>query len=205
MINPADTNDITAATNVIIRNASGPNSISDEQMGIIQSTDGGATWKRKDNLPKGFEAAQQAKAAPRNHNNMYFIAAVQDGKSKSFYSKDAGKTWNESNKLMDMFAFDPNDPTGNRMLGYIWQCYGTPGECPKALYQSTDGGKTWNTFGTLPAEAHDLGNKKARVQNIVWHPTDKNTFFLTGANAYVWKTTDNGATWTTLLSLEKLK
>lgn len=205
MIDPRDTNKITAATNVILRNASGPNTISDEQMGIIQSLDGGSTWKRIDNLPKGFEAAQQAKAAPGNPDNMFFISATNGGitKSKSFYSGNGGKTWTESGTALDMFAYDPNDATGKRMLGYIWQCYGSP-SCSKTLYQSLDAGKTWQPFGTLPTEAADLGNKKNRVQNIVWHPTDKNTFFLTGAGAYVWKTTDNGTTWTTLLSLEKL-
>jgi photosystem II stability/assembly factor-like uncharacterized protein len=204
MLDSRNTQKITAATNVILRNASGPNTISEEQMGIIQSLDGGATWKRIDNLPKGYEATYQAGASTANPDLMYFIPSVNGGgKPKNFYSLDGGATWSESNKMMDMFAYDPNDPTGKRMLGYYWQCYGST-TCSKTLYESTDAGKTWNTFGTLPAEAQDLENKKSRIQTIVWHPKDKNTFYLTGAGALIWKTTDNGASWTKLLSLEKL-
>jgi len=204
MIDPNDPKTITAATNVILRNASGPNTISEEQMGIIRSKDGGQTWARIDNLPKNYQATYEADAAPKNYNHMFFISSVNGGATpKSFYSLDAGVTWNASDKPMDLFAYDPNDASGNRILGYYWQCYGSA-TCSKTLYQSLDAGKTWNTFGTLPAEIQNLGDKKSRIQNIVWHPTDKNTFFMTGANAYVWKTTDNGSTWTKLLSIDMI-
>lgn len=206
MLDARNTAKITAATSVILRNANGPNTISKEQMGIIQSLDGGNTWKRIDDIPKGYEATYNTKASPKNPDRMYFIPSVNGGElsPKNFYSSNGGVNWKESNKQMNTFAYDPNDAAGNRLLGYQWECYSQP-SCPKTLQQSLDGGKTWANFGTLPAEAQDLGNQRNRVQNIVWHPTDKNTFFLTGAGAYVWKTTDNGATWTTLLNLQKVQ
>lgn len=205
MIDPRNTQKITAATSTILRNSGAPNTIADDQMGLLQTTDGGTTWKRIDNLPKYYEAAQSAKAAPKNPDHMFFIPSINGGaKPKAFYSTNQGVTWNESNKAMDLAAYDPNDATGNRMIGYMWQCYSSP-TCSKTLHQSMDGGKTWVAYATLPSEAQDLGNKKSRIQNIVWHPTDKNSFYLSGANAYVWKTADNGATWTTLLTIDKIK
>ncbi len=197
MIDPRDTNKITALTVSVTRNPNGPNAVNAEQMGIIQTTDGGKTWKRIDNLPKGHEAGFQIEVNPTNPDQMHFISTVPEGKNKAFYSTNGGKTWTESTKVMDLVRYDKS----GRLIGYQWQ-----GVSPssKILYQSTDNGKTWTTFGTLPNEIKDFNDKKTRIHNIVFHPTDKNTFYLTGANAYVWKTTDNGATWTTLLSLEKL-
>lgn len=198
MIDPANTNKITASTSVILRNANGPNTISDEQMGILQTTDGGTTWSRIDNLPKGHEASYLTKMSPVDANKMYFISLTNAEKgfdSKNFFSNDGGKTWNESNKVMDVFSY-MND---GRMIGHQWQKTNT-----KVLYQSTDNGKTWTPFGTLPTEIKELNDKKTRILNIVPHPTDANSFYMTGANGYVWKTADNGKTWTTLLSLERL-
>lgn len=198
MIDPNNTNKITAATNVVIRNANGPNTISDEQMGILQTTDGGATWKRIDNLPKGHEASYLTKMSPVDASKMYYISstnAEQGFNPKNFFSNDGGKTWSESNKVMDLFSYMKD----GRLIGYQWQKTNT-----KVLYQSTDNGKTWTSFGTLPGEIKELSDKKTRIHNIVPHPSDKNSFYLSGANGYVWKTTDNGASWSTLLSLEKL-
>lgn len=198
MIDPNNPDKITAATAVIIRNATGPNTISDEQTGIIQTTDGGATWKRIDNLPAGHQASYQTKMSPANPEQMYTISltnADQGFKAKNFYSNDGGKTWNESSKVMDTFAYTK---TG-KLIGHQWQGVNT-----KVLYQSTDNGKTWTAFGTLPGEVKDLNDKKTRIIHIAFHPTDTNTFYLTGANGYVWRTTDNGATWTVLLSVDKL-
>jgi len=197
LIDPNDSNKITASTISVSRNASGPNAINEEQMGIIQTTDAGKTWKRIDNLPKGHEASFQLEMNPTNPNKMYYVSAVPEGKSKGFYSSDGGKTWTESATAMDVFKYDES----GKLVGYQWQGVGPTN---RVLYQSADNGKTWTTFGTLPSEIKDFNDKKTRILNIVFHPTDKNTFYLTGANAYVWKTTDNGATWTTLLSLEML-
>ena len=198
-IDPRDTNKITASTISITRNANGPNAINAEQMGIIKTLDGGKTWKRIDNLPKGHEASFNLEVNPKNPDQMFYVSTVPEGKNKSFYSTDGGKTWTESSKVMDVFKYDKS----GRLVGHQWQGVGS--YVGKVLYQSTDNGKTWTEFGTTPGEIKDFNDKKTRIQNIVFHPTDKNTFYLTGANAFVWKTTDNGATWTTLLSLQKLQ
>jgi photosystem II stability/assembly factor-like uncharacterized protein len=197
MIDPRDTNKITALTISVTRNAHGPNAVNAEQMGIIKTLDGGKTWKRIDNLPKGHEAGFQIEVNPTNPDQMHYVSSVPEGKNKGFTSSDGGKTWTESSMVMDVFRYDKS----GRLVGYQWQAVGAGS---KVLYQSSNNGKTWTAFGALPSEIKDFSDKKTRILNIVFHPTDKNTFYMTGANGYVWKTTDGGTTWTTLLSVDKL-
>lgn len=204
-VDSQDTNKLTASGVVMIHNANEPNGISDQQIGIIQSLDGGKSWKRIDNLPKGYEATQMGAASPKNGNNMFNIAAVVGGQQtpKSFYSTDSGHVWKQASTNLDFVAYDPRDTTGKHLVGYKWQC--SDGPCSKSLLQSHDAGATWSPFGTLPKEITSLQDQKTMPSKIVWSPNDTKTFYLTGANGYVWKTTDNGQTWATLLSLDKLK
>lgn len=202
-VDPADSKRITASTVLMSPGNGGPNVLGDNPLGVIQSTDGGASWNRVDNLPKGYENALATAASTTNGNNFFQIAAVNGGeKSKSFFSTDGAKTWTESSKNMDVVKYDPFDPSGNRLVGHRWQC--TDGPCDMALFESNDAGATWSTFGTLPAEITNIMDHKSRIQNIVFHPSDPNTIFMTGANGYVWKSTDRAATWTKLLSVDML-
>lgn len=204
-IDPQDSNKITASGVVMIHNPSGPNSIGDEQIGVIQSLDGGKSWKRIDNLPTGYQATFMAVASTNNSNNMFNIAAVTGGQQqpKSFYSTDAGHHWVESSKNLDLVTYDSFDSSGNTLIGYSWQCQGGP--CLKQLYRSVDAGATWTPFGTLPVEIQNIQDQKTMINKIIFHPTQKDTFYMTGANGYVWKTTNGGQSWTTLLSVDKLK
>lgn len=144
----------------------------------------------------------QTTSSPRNGTHMFHIAAVNGGDTpKSFFSTDRGVTWTRSNQAMDLVSYDPHDPSGNRLVGYRWQC---GNGCPLTLSQSTDAGATWTTFGTLPDEIHDHLDHTTRVLTIAWHPSDPATIYLGGANGYVWKTSDSANTWTTLLSVDRL-
>lgn len=202
MVDPADPNTVTVAVVAFDHSASGPNLLAAQQMGILQSHDGGQTWKRIDNLPVGYEASMQTTSSPRNGTHMFHIPAVNGGDTpKSFFSTDRGVTWTQSNQAMDLVSYDPHDPSGNRLVGYRWQC---GNGCPLTLSQSTDAGATWTTFGTLPGEIHDHLDHTTRVLTIAWHPSDPATIYLGGANGYVWKTSDSANTWTTLLSVDRL-
>ncbi len=203
-IDPKDSNKITASGVVMVHNPTGPNGIGKEQIGFIQSLDGGKSWKEIDNLPAGYKATFMATSSGSNGNNMFNISAVTGGQQqpKSFYSLDSGHTWKQSSNNLDYATYDPNDKTGKTLVGYSWQCGGGP--CVKQLYKSTNAGASWTPFGTLPSEIKNLQDQKTIISKIVFHPTEKNTFFMTGANGYVWKTTNGGSTWKTLLSVDKL-
>jgi photosystem II stability/assembly factor-like uncharacterized protein len=56
----------------------------------------------------------------------------------------------------------------------------------------------------LPKEITDVNDGKTKVSNIVWSPTDAHTFYMSGAGGHIWKTTDDGKSWTTLLTVDKL-
>lgn len=205
VIDPQDSNKLTASGVVMIHSQNGPNGIGKEQIGVIQSLDGGETWKRIDDLPKGYEASLMGAASTNNGNNMFHISAVTGGEQepKSFYTTDGGHHWKQSSKNFDFITYDPYDKSGNTLIGYAWQC--TSGPCLKQLYRSADAGATWVPFGALPNEIASLQDHKTMISNIVFHPSDKNTLFLTGANGYVWKSVDGGTSWNTILSLDKIK
>jgi hypothetical protein len=175
---------------------------STEQMGILRSTDGGNTWTETHPFPVGYEAILLHDVAPTNFQHMFATPYAATGGPKSFYSVDGGKTFQESGHFIDFMKYDPHDPSGNRLLGYNWQSM--MGPAVNKLFESTDAGATWHEFANLPVEIESIGAKKTLISNIVWHPTDPDTFFMSGASALVWKTTDNGQTWTKLLDYTML-
>ncbi|MEZ5311425.1 MAG: hypothetical protein R2735_12710 [Microthrixaceae bacterium] len=64
-VDPADSKRITASTVLMSPGNGGPNVLGDNPLGIIQSTDGGASWNRVDNLPKGYETRWPPLRRPR--------------------------------------------------------------------------------------------------------------------------------------------
>jgi len=169
------------------------------QLGILKSVDGGASWatlaKTPDNAPiiRGF-------SSKNNFNNMFFVSSGSDMKA---YIMTDGKTLKPSGKYMDIVAYDPLDLSGKHMLGYS-TIAGTPTIPNLNLFESNDAGLSWMPRGTLPREITDLNNPKTRPSVIVWHPTDKNAIFMSGAGGHVWKSNDLGSTWTKLLDYTQL-
>jgi len=169
--------------------------ISRELLTYINSLDGGLTWTTSHVLPENYETVLIHDVSDKNFNHMFVTPYKQgSGLPKSFYSKDSGKTWSESDSYIDLMFYDPNDVNGNRLLGYAWQSLNGP--AVNKLLESLDGGATWQEFSNLPAEIVNIGDRKTKISNIVFDVTDRNTLYMSAAGAHVWKSTDNGTSWT---------
>lgn len=207
MINPANGKEIVAPTFSAVRQSAdgsgtGVSTGKDTkgaQLGILRTKDGGKTWTSSQ-LP-GNPPIITAFFSERNFNNMFFVAQGT-GQPVGYVSQDASKTFKPTN-YMDVVAYDPHDSQGLHAVGYSTTA-GTPTLPVLNLFHSNDGGLSWQGAGTLPKEITNLNDHKVRPSKIVWHPTDKNTLYMSGAGGHVWKTTDLGQSWTTLLNLDKL-
>ncbi len=171
------------------------------QLGILHSTDGGATWSKFAAQLPGNPAIMTGFSAPKAFNHMYFIPMGTTGQPTAYVTLD-GKSFTAT-KYVDVVAYDPFDSTGNHAYGYSTINVG-PASQNLFLWETTDGGLTWKKAGPLPQEIKDVNNSKTKVSNIVWHLTDPNSFYMSGAGGYVWKTTDRGQTWTALLDYTRL-
>jgi photosystem II stability/assembly factor-like uncharacterized protein len=57
--------------------------------------------------------------------------------------------------------------------------------------------KTWSNLGPSKIDKPNKGEGVGRLNCIAFHPTNANTFWVGSPSGGLWKTTDNGATWTT--------
>lgn len=173
------------------------------QLGIFNTEDGGNKWNTSYQLP-GNPPIISAVASKNNWNIQYFVPSMQQasGPPKAYATQDGGKTFTASD-YKNVVAFDPFDATGKRAIAYTTLTVGPASE-NLTLHESTDGAKTWKKYGVLPKEIQDPNNPKTKVSNIVWHPSEPKTFFLSGAGGLVWKTTDDGKSWNKLLSFDML-
>ncbi len=194
-IDPANPSRLVVAT-ATFSGVPGSRTAAEQALGILVTEDGGLTWQSFKSIPTG-EAILESFAAPTKIEHMYF-SIMSDAGSKSYYSKDMGKTVTKSGMAMDVVAYDPSDTTGNKMLGYSWQ------SGSKSIFESTNAGATWQVKGAIPTDITNIQDPKQRISKIVISKTNSKTVYMSGADAKVWGSTDGGLTWTSLLSLEKL-
>lgn len=170
-----------------------------QQKAMLVSSDSGKTWQSlADKLPSGYRALTNGQLSPKDSGNAFVITMNRTGAQKSFATIDGGNTWKESSTYIFAADFDSNDQSGNRLLGYA------PYANKPGIYESKDGGLTWTYLSALPSEVDGKSNFGVRISSFAWSETEKETVYMSGSGGYVWKSTDNGKSWKTVLTLDKI-
>ncbi|MBI4014684.1 MAG: hypothetical protein HY365_01885 [Candidatus Aenigmarchaeota archaeon] len=190
-INPANPDHLLLGTIALRTGTDIGKKVSDEQWGILQTKDSGRTWSKLEST-SGM-AIRVIDVSSGNFGHI-FISGDRGGEEVTLYSLDGGATFNEIESPVNFARFDIHDPGGMRLLGF--SVYFQPDD----IFESSDGGKTWNAIGKLPGEV----SNEHRASNIVWDPNDRNVVYLNGDMGRIWKSADGGKSWNLLLSLEKL-
>ncbi|MGH9774180.1 MAG: WD40/YVTN/BNR-like repeat-containing protein [Candidatus Acidiferrales bacterium] len=183
--------------------------------GLWETTDGGTVWQPiMDQIAVASIGA--VVVAPSNPNIIYVGtgdvsnvgAAVNQGNGV-YRSDDAGKTWHhvglDDSRHIGTMWIDPNNPDVvlAAALGHTY----APNE-QRGVFKTTDGGKTWrkvlykdDVTGAMDL-AFDPANPKIGFATL-WHhyskPGDIMALFAGFSNNGIYKTTDEGETWTPII------
>lgn len=153
----------------------------DDWYGIYKTTNGGITWSPA-NTSIGGRMAVEIIMDPLNHNTL--IAATDDGIWKT---TDGGATWTET---LSSLAFK----SMKQRPGSAHVLYAATGSL---FYKSNDMGSSWTNITS--GISVPTGNEGIRIAVT---PADTNIVFLgtTGGYGIIMKSTDGGATFSTIYS-----
>jgi len=148
---------------------------------LWKSTDSGATWTPIDNLPFAF--LQTVLVDPTTPATLYAGASDRG----IFKSTDAGVTWKAidtgiAGNLIQVLAIDPANPQ------ILYAATGQ-GETPGAVYKTVNGGSTWSLIDS---------SSSGEVLQIVVDAQNPNNVYTVWNTVGARKSTDAGATWTTV-------
>jgi len=176
--------------------------------GVFKSTDAGSTWKLS-----GLEtttAIGRIVIDPSNSNRVY-VAAIGsyfgNGPARGVYrSTNAGQSWervlfvNDSTGAIDI-VIDPKNPA--TLFAAMWQRVRRPNRAQLAgeasgIYQSTDGGTTWQRLGAangLPGPLSTIG----RIGLTICATKPENLYALYTINSNyggLYRSQNGGGSWT---------
>lgn len=198
VIDPADTNRMWIGTGEIGRYNRGqvgtPGARSGYGLGVVRSTDGGATW-----LATGLDwTFDQNRCVQRLQQDPVTSSVLWAATTEGVYkSTDSGATWALSNGVlmaMDL-VIDPSVP--NTVYASHGQL-GVPDDTQAGIWRTTDGGTSWTrlggglpttNFGRTALTAYESGAGPTVVYAGVSSSTTRQVVGL-------YRTTNAGATWT---------
>jgi len=187
---------------IIFVAAMGPIYRSSEDRGIYRSKDGGDNWTKVlyiDDYTGGIDIALH----PSNSNIIYASMwereftenlSVYGGPNSGLYrSLDGGDTWEElenglstSNTISKIkVEIAPSNPN------VVYSLYINAAGNIEGFYYSNDGGDSWEERNSEQLPSVGFNDY---FGDIYVHPTDENTVYNMGFQAY--KTTDGGQSWT---------
>ena len=179
--------------------------------GIMKSTDGGVTWTPawpNSNTqamgaiargPDGTLWAGTGEANPSGGGQTFFGDGV-------YKSTDNGRTWQQwglrSSGAIGRIVVNPKDP--NEVWAAAAGALQSPGG-QRGLYHSTNGGKDWrlaiapanDTTGAIDV-ALDPANPHVILASMWNHRRNSGSFFYGGLGSGLFRSTDDGNTWTRL-------
>ena len=176
--------------------------------GVWKTLNGGRTWE---NISDGyFGGSVGSISVAESDKNVIYVGGGEKtvrGNVSSGYgvwkSVDAGKTWQasglEKSRHISRLRIHPKNPdiVYAAVMGNIYK-----GTQERGVYKSTDGGKTWNRklFANQDAGAVDLTfdpNNPRILYASTWN-IRRTPYSLSsgGDGSALWKSTDEGETWT---------
>lgn len=172
--------------------------------GVWKTTDGGTVWKPI--FDSEHVASIGAVALAQSDTRIVYVGTGEQTLGNGVYkSTDAGTTWTQvglqDTHFINAVLVDPRNPN-IVVVGAMGD--GTPSD-NRGVYKTTDGGRTWkktlfqdNMTGVVDM-AMDPGNPRV-LYAALWHPLDRLFFTrpekpLSGPDAWVYKSTDEGSTW----------
>ncbi len=171
-----------------------------DQWSYLESRDGGETWERgSEKFPFEGRIPADAAVSSRDFSHRLINAMALSGPQSSYFTLDGGATWTQTSHHMFTARYDPHDAGGMHVVGY------GPYTSQPGMYDSRDGGRTWQWLGNTPAEVNHQSNYGVRVSEIIWHPTIPNILYMAASGGYVWKSNDGGRTWTTIFTVEQMQ
>ena len=169
-------------------------------MGILVSTDGGATWTLTGNNVMNRLSVGRIAISATDPNTAYAAVSRGDrgvGSTTGIYkTTNGGATWTDTTGAITTtqdFSDVVVNPTN---ASIVYAALGTNyGASQNGVYKSTDGGTTWAISGNFPA---GIANGRIALAISASNPSEVVASVsnpATGGLLYLLKSTDAGATW----------
>jgi photosystem II stability/assembly factor-like uncharacterized protein len=161
-------------------------------VGLLKSANGGANWSLVNSGlpdPTVYQSVYYPTllVAPSSSATVYAGSGRQGSMSGSavFLSTSGGFSWRNAglsgHSYVDVLAIDPQNPAS--VFARATDNLGFPGQS-SSLFQTTDGGSTWNPVGGI----------SANISAVVFDPQNSGTVYA-ATDGGVFRSHDGGATW----------